>query len=322
MSQYRKFVLLCDRRVVIGAGVSLAIVMVLAILAGSAFFVARDVQQYLPDLSDIPPKSDATYIFGVHPLHNPQHLDEVYQPLVDYVNAHLQGARLELEASRNYAAYDEKLLTERKFHFALPNPSQMVLASQVGYRIFGQMISDDLFRGIIVVRADSGIREILDLKGKAVSYPAPTALAATMLPQYYLQTHGLNVRTDVTNIYVGSQESSIMSVYLGTSAAGGTWPGPWTLFKAAHPDIARDLVVRWNTESLPNNGLVVRNDVPEAVAARVIELMLTLGASDEGRRIMARTGVDRFDAADDATYQPVRDFLIRYQDAIGTVPVQ
>jgi len=70
------------------------------------------------------------------------------------------------------------------------------------------MGDDENFRGIILVRKDSAIENVADLKGKAVSYPAPTALAAAMMPQYYLQTHGLDVMNDLDNRYVGSQASS------------------------------------------------------------------------------------------------------------------
>ncbi len=75
------------------------------------------------------------------------------------------------------------------------------------------MGDDENFRGIIIVRKDSHFNQVRDLKGKAVSFPASTALAATMMPQYYMQTHGLDVTKDIDIRYVGSQESSIMSVF-------------------------------------------------------------------------------------------------------------
>ena len=44
-------------------------------------------------------------------------------------------------------------------------------------------------------------------------------LAATMMPQYYLHTHGIDVNRDVETRYVGSQESSILNVLRGHVAA-------------------------------------------------------------------------------------------------------
>ena len=44
------------------------------------------------------------------------------------------------------------------------------------------MADDNNFRGIFIVRKDTNIQQVSDIKNKTVSYPAPTALAATMMP--------------------------------------------------------------------------------------------------------------------------------------------
>jgi ABC-type amino acid transport substrate-binding protein len=163
-----------------------------------------------------------------------------------------------------------------------------------------------------VTLAKTGIKKVADLKGKAVSYPAPTALAATMMPQYFLQTQGLDVNRDIANLYVGSQESSIMNVYLGKSAAGATWPPPWIAFTREHPNIAAQLEVKWETASLPNNGLVVRNDVPAPLRRQVEEALFNLHTTPEGKAILARMPLSRFEPATSATYEPVRTFLRQY----------
>ncbi|WP_127475435.1 phosphate/phosphite/phosphonate ABC transporter substrate-binding protein [Sulfurivermis fontis] len=278
----------------------------------------RDEPEYAPRFSAEAPSSDPVYVFGVHPLHNPQRLHEVFSPLMAYLSAHIAGARFRLEASRNYAAYDEKLYA-RQFHFALPNPYQTINAVKHGYRVFGKMGDDDNFRGIILVRKDSGIREVRDLRGKAVSYPAPSALAATMLPQYFLHSHGIDVMHDIENRYVGSQESSIMNVYLGDVAAGATWPPPWRALSRERPELAAALEVRWQTDPLPNNGLVVLPEVPETVVAQVGRLLFSLHESPEGRRLLAPMELSRFEPADDATYAPVREFIHRFSAAVRPV---
>ncbi len=274
--------------------------------------------EYTPSFSAVAGSTEAVYVFGVHPLHNPQRLYEVFGPLTSYLSAHIDGARFRLEASRNYAAFDTKLYAGQ-FQFALPNPYQTVNAVQKGYRVFGKMGDDDNFRGIILVRKDGGIRDVTDLRGKAVSYPAPSALAATMLPQYYLKTHGLDVMHEVDNRYVGSQESSIMNVYLGDVAAGATWLPPWRALSRQRPELAEALEIKWQTESLPNNGLVVAADVPAAVVAQVSELLFSLHRHEEGRKILERMELSRFEPADDATYQPVREFISRFSREVRAV---
>jgi phosphonate transport system substrate-binding protein len=255
------------------------------------------------------------YVFAIHPLNNPVRLFEVYGPLIDYLNHHLSGSRFRLEASRNYEEFDKKLYA-RQFDFALPNPYQTHNALKHGYHVIAKMGDDNKFTGVVLVRRDSHINSVTDLKGRRVSYPAKTALAATMMPQYYFQTHGLDVNRDIENLYVGSQESSIMNVYLGVTAAGATWPLPWEAFQAEHPDQAAELELKWETEPLINNGVVARDDVPEQVAKQVAQLLYTLHTTAEGRAILARMPLSRFELADDQRYHVIEAFLHRFSELV------
>ena len=287
-------------------------------LLGALAISACEAEQsdYRPAFASGGERAEREYTFAVHPLHNPQLLDRMYQPLVEHVNARLSGARLRFVASRDYEAYGRRL-GAGEFDFALPNPLQTVEAGPKGYRVFGKMADDDRFRGIILVRKDSGVAAVEDLKGKTISYPAPTALAGTMLPQLFLQKQGLRVADETTTRYVGSQESSIMSVYLKTSAAGATWPVPWDVYVREHPAEAAMLEVRWRTEPLVNNSLMVHRSVPADVAAQVAEILLSLHESEEGRLLLQQIGLSRFEPADETTYRPVADFLKAFEQTFG-----
>jgi phosphonate transport system substrate-binding protein len=275
--------------------------------------------EYTPRYSANPPLiKKADYIFGVHPLHNPKRLFKVYQPMVDYINSHLNGGKLRLEASRDYPSFDKKL-AEGYFDLALPNPYQTITAADNGYKIFGKMGDDHNFRGIILVRKDSKINSVNDLRGKTVSYPAPTALAATMMPQWYLYEHGIDIRKDIINSYVGSQESSIMNVYLGKSAAAATWPPPWKAFIKQRPEIAKKVTIKWETFSLPNNGLVARNDVPDEIVQQVSEIITTLHTHEEGKKILEAMELSRYEKADEKTYEPVREFLKKFETRVRPI---
>jgi phosphonate transport system substrate-binding protein len=267
-------------------------------------------------LSDRPVQ--VVYRLAIHPLHNPKRLFELYQPLVDHLNARLQGVQLRLEASSDYGAFEQKL-KDRAVHFALPNPHQAVQARPHGYHVFAKMGDDHDFRGLLLVRGDSGIQHPRDLVGKVVSYPAPSALAATLLPQRWLHDQGIDVLRDLDNQYVGTQESSIMSVALGRSSAAATWPQPWRMFVKEHPQLASQLEVRWQTMPLINNALVFRDDLPANVVVEFKRLLLTLHEDPAGRAILDQMSLDRFEPATDDTYQKVHDFVQRFERDVRPV---
>jgi phosphonate transport system substrate-binding protein len=268
-----------------------------------------------PEYGQASPRPINEFVFAVHPLHNPARMTAIYGPIIDRLNEQNPGLHFRFEASHDYAAFELKL-SERQVHFALPNPYQTLRCRVYGYRIFGKMGDDDHFRGIILVRQDSGIRTIQDLKGKSISYPAPTALAATMMPQYYLQTHGLDVVRDTRSHYVRTQESVIMNVYLKLTDAGATWPVPWIAFCKDHPEEAKALVARWQTEALPNNGLVVRDDVSEPVVRRVEQVIFSLHLDPDGQKLLAQIPLSRFEPASDRTYAPVQVFLKQFEGRV------
>lgn len=258
------------------------------------------------------------YRLAVHPLHNPAKLIQAYQPLVDYLNSRIHGARIDLEASRDYANFEEKF-RQRKPELLLPNPWQTLEAMKVGYHVLAMAGEAQDFKGIFVVRRDSKLKQPADLKGKSVSYPSPTALAACIMPQYFLHGYGINVNTEIDNRYVGSQESSIMNAYLGQTAAGATWPPPWRAFQKEHPQEAAELKVIWETEPLINNSVMVRDDVPPELAQQVRTLLLGLTDAAQGKAILAGMETARFLAASDTDYDVVRQYVARFEREVRPV---
>ncbi|NOU47506.1 MAG: PhnD/SsuA/transferrin family substrate-binding protein [Bacteroidales bacterium] len=258
------------------------------------------------------------YCFAVHPLHNPNKLLQVYQPLIDYLNVNVTGARFTIEASRDYASYEKKYL-DRKPGFLLPNPWQTIQAMKVGYHVLAMAGEPGDFKGIFVVRKDGGIRSPSDLKGKVISYPASTALAACIMPQYFLHSAGINVSTGIINKYVGSQESSIMNVFLGQSVAGATWPPPWRAFQKDHPKEAAALMVIWETEPLINNSVMVRDDVPDEIRLQVQKLLTTLNEKVEGKPILSDMETSRFILATDKDYDIVGSYIKRFENEVRKI---
>lgn len=264
------------------------------------------------------PVQKEAYAFAVHPLHNPAALTAAYLPLMDHLNRRLPGCDFGLVASKDYGDFEAKIRSQAPA-FILPNPWQALQAMDVGYEVFAMAGDPEDFKGLLIVRRDSGIRAPEDLRGRIISYPAPTALAACILPQAFLQARGLDVRREITHHYVGSQESSIMNVYLKLSAAGATWPPPWRAFQKSHPVEAQALRVLAETPHLLNNAVMARRDVPAPVRAQVREALLHLHETPEGLRVLEAMGTRRFHPAGNPDYLPVRRYIERFEREVRPV---
>lgn len=276
-------------------------------------------QNYSPSFSTQPPVLETEYIFGVHPLYNPKALNEIYGPLADVLTEQIPHTKFRLEASRNYASFDQKLYNEQ-FHFALPNPYQTLNAIKRGYHVIAKQGDDYKFCGIIIVKKDTDIQSYTDLKGKKICFPAPTALAATMMPQYLLHKNGVKL-SDVEIKYVGSQESSILNVYNGLSDAGATWPVPWHALIKKRPEIAEKLEIKWQSEPLVNNSIMAHNNIPDSVINQVKTILINLHKTSDGKKILERMEISKLEEANNETYRVADNFLIDFNENVRPIKI-
>ena len=260
------------------------------------------------------------YNFGVTPMSNFRNIYEVFQPIVEHLNGGLSDAQLVLEVPRGLDEHAQRLKS-RKFAFALSNPYHTWNATRRdGYRVFAKLANDDAFRGIWIVRRDSGITALADLKGRTLAFPPKSALAGTMMTRMQLKEAGVDPESAITATYVASQHASIMAVHAKHAAAGATWPLAWAAFQRVNPAEAAQLEVRFPTGPLVNQGIVARDDVPPALVARVGELLAAMHHSEKGRALLAQVPIERFEAADGERYDVVGAFMDKYEQAFPAAP--
>lgn len=288
-------------------------IFVLLLLAGCQ--QGETVQGSQPHYTDARPAQEQVFVLGIHPLYNPQRLNELFGPLADYLSKQVPQAHFIIESAKDYADYNNKLRA-RQFDFALPNPYQTLLAIDSGYQVTAKIAPDDDFMGIILTPKAARLNSISALKGATIAFPAPSALAATMLPQWLLFQQGLKPNIDYQVSYVVSQESSILSVANGTTQASATIPAAWRQFQHDYPDQAEKLTVSWKTQTLPNIGFVARNDVADSIKTQVSNLLIGLEQNETGKAILAKTKLGHFEAANQETYEPVVQFITLFEQEI------
>jgi phosphonate transport system substrate-binding protein len=258
------------------------------------------------------------YHFAIHLGYNPKKLMQVYQPLIDHLNQHIPGTHFVLEGASDFKAFIAKIRA-REPEFILANPWQTLEAIKAGYHVMAIAGQAEEFKGIFIIRTDSTIKTLSDIKGKTVSYPSPTAVAACVMPQYFLHQHGINIHHDIKNIYVGSQDSSIMSAYLKQSDIAASWPTAWRAFQKDHAKEAAALRVIWETPYLENNAFLVRDDMPADITNRLRDELTTLKQSASGLAAISAMETDHIHLADDSDYKKVRDYIQVFEKEVRPV---
>jgi len=230
---------------------------------------------------------------------------------IKYLNKNLSKAKINVLACTNADDYLDKL-KKRAFDFTIINGSLILDAEQNGYSIVGKMGDDDKYRSVIFVRKDSGINKFSDLAGKTLTTSGPNALAGTMMPLFFLQKNGVDVKRDVKRLYAPSFESTIMNVYLGRCSAGASKRAVAMDMLKQRPEIDSKLMIKWETPPLINNALFIRNGIDTAIAGELTKLIFTLQDSEEGRKALIPLDVSKFEKATSETYTPLKKFLAEY----------
>lgn len=271
---------------------------------------ARD---YRPEFSATAsaPSNIPEYRFGVQPMHTSRRLIERYGGLLDALNASAAGFHLKLVSAQTEASYDARL-RRSEFDLCIIEPHRILDAEPLGYRTIARSGARDRIAGVIIVRRDSGITRVSDLKGKTIAFPSPTALASTMLVRMFLWEAGFHPDALATSKYVGTQESALREVATGDADAAGVSRDGWLQYVDEDPDLADRLTPKWTTEELPGAAVMVRGQLPPEHVRELQRAFVQLKNCTAGRLALERAGFREFRYGEDASYDELWEFLGNY----------
>jgi len=217
------------------------------------------------------------YSFDVVPQLTAAKIYTTWSPLLQRVGEEA-GLCFELRVSPTIPEFEQKLLKGEP-EFVFLNPYHAVLANQK--KKYQPLLADsaDLLTGILVVRADSPIKNLDELKGKTVSLPAPNSFAASLLIRAELAKR----KIDVQPVFVKTHSNVYRSVIGKDAVAGG---GVNNTLDNEAPEVRQQLRVLFETPAYTPHPIVTHPSVPAAVRERFLQAMLKLTQDDAGRKLL------------------------------------
>lgn len=247
------------------------------------------------------PASPAELTVGIVPQQSATALATAWIPLLAELSAR-SGIRLAFLTAPDIPAFEERLQAG-EYDLAYMNPYHYTAFSKTpGYRAFAREKERRLV-GIVVVARDSPFRELKDLAGRMVAFPAPAAFAASILPRAEFSRQGV----DIQPRYVNSHDSVYRGVALGTFAAGG---GIRRTLEAMDPEIAGRLRILASTPPYVPHAFAAHPRVPAAEVERLTAAMLALGNDEAGRRLLEPHSIKGFEAGVDRDWDEIRRLRI------------
>jgi phosphonate transport system substrate-binding protein len=218
-----------------------------------------------------------TYTFDVVPQLTAAKIYTTWSPLLQRVGQDA-GLCFELRVSATIPEFEQKLLKGEP-EFVFLNPYHAVLAHQK--KKYQPLLADseDLLTGILVVRADSPIKTLEELKGKSITFPAPNAFAASLL----IRAELAKKKIDITPVFVKTHSNVYRSIIGKDAVAGG---GVNNTLDNEAPEVRQQLRVLFETPAYTPHPIVTHPSVTVAVRDRFLKAMLKLTQDDEGRKLL------------------------------------
>ncbi|WP_429971427.1 phosphate/phosphite/phosphonate ABC transporter substrate-binding protein [Fructilactobacillus sp. Tb1] len=169
----------------------------------------------------------------------------------------------------------------------------------------------DDFISEIVVKKDSGINSIKDLKGKKIATQDATSTAGYIYPAVELNEQGINIHKDgIKTFTVKGHDQAVMAVQNGNADAAFCFEGARKIAAKDDPKIMEDTKVIYKTKAIPNDAVVVRKDMSSKWDKKITDALLSISKEKEGHEIMFKLyGYEGFTKVNDKSFDGVRKHL-------------
>ena len=263
--------------------------------------------------------------FGFYPSHNREQLTILAKEFCQYLTDRTEYRYVPV-VSRNY---DDLIggFEMKRVDFAWLSPLSYVKAERKGgARVLLKSVrgADPFYYGAIVVRRDSGIRTIRDLKGKRMGWAYPSSTAGFMFTKAAMHAQGIEAESYfASNTFIGGYDEIVKSVLHGRIDAGAVFAndtenrrGAWTQYLG--PRDSRKLKAIFYTKPIPGDTITGARSFIEAnpkITNETLRRLLEMGDDPDGKKLLYDLyQVDYLVDAESGDYESVREAARLFPD--------
>ena len=170
------------------------------------------------------------------------------------------------------------------------------------------------FKGEVLVRADSGLETLEDLKGKRIATLSPNSASGYIYPVAEMKNLGIDPTKDCTLTTVNDIPSEMTAVLNGQQDACFVFEGARNVFQGVFPeeDLLETLNVLYLTEGdIPNDAIAVQPDMDEELVAQVKDVFLNMKNDEAGSDAMTLWSHLGYEEVDESVYDTVKDYTAK-----------
>lgn len=244
---------------------------------------------------------------GLIPSEDAQAMVESSRQVIDSLQEQL-GMPVKPFVASDYNGVIEALRA-KKLDVAYLGPFSYVLASSVAnVEAFAVAVTkktgQSAYKSQILVRADSGITSLEQLKGKTFAFVDPSSASGHLFPKAGLLQAGKETDKYFSRvIFSGSHDASILAVANKKVDAAAVADRIFNSAVSKGHVKAGDLRVVWSSRDIPESPMVWRKDLDPALKAKIAKALSNMHDIPWGDQGM----LNGFQLTQDTAYDVVRD---------------
>ena len=258
-------------------------------------------------------KNPSTLVFTYTPVEDPAVYENIFKPFTDYlakctakkvVFYQVQSNAAEIEAMRSGRLHVGGFSTG-------PTNFAVNLAGAVPFAVKGDAKEWQGYQLWLIVKKDSPLQKVTDLKGKKVAHVQPSSNSGNLAPRALFPALGLVPDKDYKVLYSGKHDNSVMGVNSGDYDAA---PVASDVFKrmAERGQVKEaDFRVIWKSQTFPTSSFAYAHDLEPKLRDTMLKCFYEYRFPAEMQKAFG--GADRFFPI---TYQ--KDWAIVRQVAEGS----
>lgn len=168
------------------------------------------------------------------------------------------------------------------------------------------------YNGIMIVRKDSKINNLKDLKDKTVAFGDALSASSNIYPKLAMAKAGVSSTKDIRAMTLNSASAIVVSVLQRKVDAGAIYldartnPEVITRF----PKIMDETRVIYQTQTIPADPQIVRKDLNSLQVQQLKKALLALSSDKDGKKWLKELfGISQLVAADDSDYNVLRNVI-------------
>ncbi|MBI3570337.1 MAG: phosphate/phosphite/phosphonate ABC transporter substrate-binding protein [Gammaproteobacteria bacterium] len=252
-------------------------------------------------------RAEEPLTLAVHPYLPTKEVMARFTPLADYLSKEI-GRPVVVRVGGNYQEHIAHVGKDQAdIAFMGPAPYITMVAKYGKKPMLARLEikGQPLFQGHFIVRNDSPLKSLADLKGKRFAFGDRESTMSHLVPQYMLEKAGVTLDKLADHKFLGSHNNVVLAVLSGDFDAGAVKDEIYDKFA---PQGLRSLA---STPFFSEHLFVTRNTLSPDIIQTVRTAMLRLKDTPRGREILKaiNPNTTALVPAADADYDNLRDVL-------------